>query len=108
MWTETDPMKVVRNTRTLSAYRARQAAAQRAGMPFLLLPALLNPAILLPSLRLFARAPRHLPGWAFPTVGVIWLALMCASLAYGVHRRRCYLREHPLTGELAGVGWSRS
>ena len=94
MWNWAESPNVLRNTNTLTAHRARMAAAHRAGMPFLLFPAIFNPAIYIPISGVFLR--RHfLPMWAVIAVAVIWICLMVASLIIGFRRRQQFLRVHP-------------
>jgi hypothetical protein len=93
-WNEPDQVRVVRNTRTLDAYRTRMKAASRASMPFILLPMFFNPAIYIPLLQ---RSSHHISTWMLASICLVWLALMCASIAFGVYRRQKYLRDHPFT-----------
>ena len=91
----TDPFKVLRNTRTLGAYRTRSMAAQRVAMPFIMLPALLSgvPVLAVRWLPELHRGPIEL----IVCLAIAWLSLMVASLVYGDYRRQHYLNQHPWT-----------
>jgi len=96
---EPDQYEVLRNTRTFQAYQARMAAANRVGMVFFIMPAILNPALFVPIFTVVLR--RHLPVealWMFGAAAGVWLALLIASVFYGLHLRQKYLRDHPWAG----------
>ncbi len=104
MWERVDPLKIVRNTRTLTAYRQRQKAAMRRATPFLFLPVFLNFALFSPALQILLRRLGLGSIWLFAGLAAVWLVLMCAAMGFGVYRMQRYLRDHPLTGDLEGVG----
>ncbi len=93
---EPNQYEVMRNTKTLLAYRARMAGANQASLPFYILPACLNPALYGPMLK---HQWPHAPVWAIAAIFLAWLVLAGAAVAFGWRQRRRYLREHPFVFE---------
>lgn len=89
---EPDMTRVLRNTSTLTAYRARMKAARRKAQAFYLVPLLTNPALFLPALGRLRPPP---PAWVVCGVVGAWFVMVTVSLILGEGRRRRYLRNHP-------------
>ncbi len=92
---EPDLSGVLRNTKTLEAYRARMRAARRQATPFFLLPAMLNPAMLFLGLPRFRGALRQAGPAVWWICAVAWLFVTLGAIAIGVYRQQKYLRDHP-------------
>jgi len=89
---EPDTSQILRNTKTLQAYRARMAAARKASQVYFLAPALFNPAVLIPFL---SHQGRRLPAWEVASGVFAYVGLITGLMVLGVYRQRRYLRDHP-------------
>ena len=90
---EPDQYRILRNTKTLEAYRARLRAADKAAMPFLVPPAL-SPFVWVLLMRLNS-TPDQTGSLVKVAGAVVWFLVILGSIAYGLHRRHKYLRDHP-------------
>ena len=72
MWTYAEDLEAVRNLRTLAAYRKRQAGAERASRPFVMIPTLVPRRSCRPSCSSDITAAGRILGWRWPCLGGGW------------------------------------